>query len=524
MWRLTVTDVPRSAERSTLSAAHQAFFDGSFEACLATCDRVVVRDEPLRFELSLLRARVLLRLDRADKAVEALRSCAYTPTSLDGLLTAEMLLGTAYVRLGQHGRGEALLARAYARREGAHATIRAELTLNLGIARYFMERTNEAEALLAEVSADADIIHARALEYRGWIAFSRGRFDLAASWFRSALACIEQCRWHDRFVEANVLQGLATLNAELLETAGWSAAERRIAAFDWSADGIGRPRFWVAIYCSMMRETLGDERGALDWLRRAELQAPNAGYRAIALCYTAGLFQGLREPHAQLEFALRAKQIYETVDARELGPDQRELPVFIAEQLASAHAYDDAERLMAHYREIVAPATTAVAGDDRYAALRHAIDGAICEARGDRNGAVRSFTQALKLYVKTRYRRRAAGIALRLAHLTGARRYVRYATAALREADPRFWMAVDVAGLGEDVSPALTDNQRIILTMVAEGKTYKEIGAQLGRSWKTVNNSVEQIRSKFGAGSRGELVAEALRRGIVDVDHRSRTA
>ncbi|HEY6237431.1 MAG TPA: hypothetical protein VIW69_20195 [Candidatus Elarobacter sp.] len=50
-----------------------------------------MRDELLRFELSLLRARVLLRLDRADRAIEALRSCAYTPTSLDGLLTAEML-------------------------------------------------------------------------------------------------------------------------------------------------------------------------------------------------------------------------------------------------------------------------------------------------------------------------------------------------------------------------------------------------------------------------------------------------
>jgi len=521
---LTVTDVPRSAERSTLSAAHQAFFGGSFEACLAACDRIIVRDEPLRFELSLLRARVLLRLDRADKAIEALRSCAYTPTSLDGLLTAEMLLGTAYVRLGQHERGEALLCKAYARRDGAHSTIRAELARNLGIARYFMGRTEDAETLLADVPTDADIIHARALEYRGWITFSRGRFDLAASWFRSALTCIEQCRWHDRFVEANVLQGLTTLNAELLETAGWEAAERRIAAFDWSADGIARPRFWVSVYSSMMREALGDADGALDYARRAERHAPNAAYRAMALCWTAALFFGLRESHAHLEFTLRAKNVYDTLDTRDLGPDQQQLPVFIAEQLANAGKYGDAQRLMTQYNEVIAPTTTVVAGDERYDALRHAIDGAISEARGERNGAVRSFTQALKLYVKTRYRRRAAGVALRLAHLTGAGRYVRYAAAALRDAHPRFWMVTDVASLHGTVSPALTDNQRTILTMVAQGKTYKEIGAQLGRSWKTVNNSVEQIRSKFGAGSRAELVAEALRRGIIDLDQRSRTA
>ena len=73
---MTDTDVPQSAERATLSTAHQAFFEGAFETCLAACDRIVVRDEPLRFELSLLRARVLLRLDRADKAIEALRAIA----------------------------------------------------------------------------------------------------------------------------------------------------------------------------------------------------------------------------------------------------------------------------------------------------------------------------------------------------------------------------------------------------------------------------------------------------------------
>jgi DNA-binding CsgD family transcriptional regulator len=519
------TDVPQSAERATLSTAHQAFFEGAFEACLAACDRIVVRDEPLRFELSLLRARVLLRLDRADKAIEALRACAYTPTSLDGLLTAEMLLGAAYFRLGQHERGEAALAAAYDRAEGVHPTIRAELRLNLGIAWYYMGRSGDADAMLAGVPADADIIYARALEYRGWIASMAGRLEAAASSFRSALACLEQCRRNDRFVEANVLQGLSTLSAELLDVTGWELAERRIAAFDWSVDGIGRPRFWVAFNCSIMRETLGDEQGARDWARRAEQQAPNDAYRAIALCRMAAIFRGLREARAQLEFALRAKELYEALDAGKLAPDQFQLPVFIAEELANGNAYHDAQRLMTQYREIVAPTITALAGDDRYVALRHVVEASICEARGDRNGAVRSFTSALPLFVKARYRRRAAAVALRLAHLTGANRYVRYVAAALRDADSRFWMAGDLAGMREDsAAPALTDNQRVILTLVAQGKTYKEIGQTLGRSWKTVNNSVEQLRAKFGVGSRGELVAEAMRRGIVDVRGHPRSA
>jgi DNA-binding CsgD family transcriptional regulator len=507
--------------RATLSAAHQAFFDGSFETCLTACDRIVVRDDPLRFELGLLRARVLLRLDRADKAIEALRECAYTATSFDMLLTGEMLLGAAYVRLGQHERGEALLANAHGRCGAAHPTVRAELALNLGVARYNIGQSEAADALLASVSPDADIVYARSLEYRGWIAFSQARFDVAGSWFRSALKCIERCQRRDRFVEANVLYGVAYANAELLETAGWEAAERRIAAFDWSVDGVARPRFWAAISCSMMYESLGDEQKAREWTRRAEQQAPSDAHRALALCRTAELFHGFREPRAQFEFTSRAVQLYETIDARKLNAEQQQLPVIIAEQLAIAHAYDDADRLMTHYREVVEPIVTTGPRDDRFAGVRHCVEGALCEGRGDRNGAVRSYTLALHLFIKTRYRRRAAGVALRLAHLTGARRYVAYATAALREAHPRFYMAVDLSALRDEATPALTDNQRVILKLVAQGKTYKDIAQMLGRSWKTVNNSVEQLRLKFGAGTRGELVAEVLRRGLVDVGDRA---
>ncbi len=478
----------------------------------------------MRFELTLLRARVLLRLDRADKAIEALRACAYRPTSLDMLLTAEMLLGAAHVRLGQHEHGETILAAAQARSGTAHPTIQAELLLNLGIAWYLMVRSDDADAILARVAPDEDIIYARALEYRGWVAYGRGRFDVAAGWFRSALACIERCRHHDRFVEANVLQGLAMLSAELLDTTGWDMAERRITAFDWKADGIARPRFWVAMNCSMIRETFGDERGARDWARRAENEAPSPAYRALALCRMAAIFHGLQEERAQLEFTLRAKALYETIDARLLTPDQRQLAVCIAEELANAGAHADARRLMTHYYEIIAPTVTAVGSDERFVAVRHVVEAAICEASGDRNGAVRSFTSALPIFIKARYRRRAAAVALRLAHLTGAKRYVRYVTAALRDADSRFWMAGDLASMREDTAPALTDNQRVILTLVAQGKTYKEIGQRLGRSWKTVNNSVEQLRSKFGVGSRGELVAEAMRRGIVDVGGHPRSA
>jgi DNA-binding CsgD family transcriptional regulator len=181
---------------------------------------------------------------------------------------------------------------------------------------------------------------------------------------------------------------------------------------------------------------------------------------------------------------------------------------------------------MAQYREQSATVPT-VPGDDRFRALEHAVEATICESRGERNATVRHLSIAFALFRKACCRRRACAIALRLARLTGASRYVRFAATALRDADPRYWMALEVARLQDDTSPSLTDNQRTILVLVAQGKTYKEIGVTLGRSWKTVNNSVEQLRAKFGAGSRGELVAEAMRRGAVEMGaaaRRSETA
>jgi DNA-binding CsgD family transcriptional regulator len=522
------TDVRQGASRATLSGAHDAFFAGDFEGCLSLCDGIVVRDEPMQLELALLRARTLLRLDRADKAIDALNASAFTPTSVDGIVTAGMLLGASYVRLGQHERGEALLDEAHKRSEHAHPTIRAELTVHRGVARYVMGRHDEADALLASVPENADIIRARALEYRGWIYFVRGRFDLAMSFFRAAFDCIGTCRWHDRFIEANVLHGLATLCAEMADTEDWHDIEESIRTFDWSAEGLGRPRFWVAMYSSMMCELLGDEDGARAWARSGQERAPNRGYEALALCRMAEVFRGLCEKSAHVEFALRARNVYATLDVRELGTDQKQLPLFIAEELAHAGVIDEARRLMTQYREVIAPTVRAVAGDDRFAAAESEVDACLAEALGQRNAAVQLYTHALGKFRKAQYRRRASAVALRLARLTGAARYRRFASAVLRGADSRYWVARELATLHDDSRPSLTDGQRAILSLVAKGKTYKEIGATMGRSWKTVSNSVEQLRGKFGVGTRGELVAEAMRLGIVHVSDRtgasSRTA
>lgn len=511
----SITDVRIFASHGTFSAAQQAFLAGNFEECLNVCDRLAQRNRGRRFDLALLRARVLLRLDRPDKALDELNSCAFSPSTVDESVSAEMLSGAAHVRLGQIQRGEELLLRAASNEHLAHPTIRAELTLNRGIAQYCGGRYAAAEALLAGVPADADLISARAQEYRGWINFARGEFDAAASRFETALSILRDSRFHDRFVEASVLQGLATLKMELLDTRGWHEIQARIDAFDWTADGLGKPRFCVAVCSSAIREALGDEFGARAWARTAERWSPNAAYESIALCQMAEILRGRREISGQQEFALRARDAFRAAKASDLTPELERAELTIALELAGANLPHEAEAILRDFRSAGKNRFGQLSVDARFTALERLAEGQLADAREDRNGAVRAYAAAVNALKGTQNRRMMSFGAIRLAKLTGHERYRCLAEECLSHASPQYWLAKMLGERHAERTPLLTKRQERILALVAEGKTYKEIGTELKRSWRTVNNTVDKLRGKFGVRSRGELVAEALRRGAI---------
>lgn len=515
VWRTTITDGHVRSARATLSDAQDAFLRGEFERCLTLCETIEARNERRRFEVSILRARVLLRLQRATEAAAEISACAFVPTSVDEIVTAQLLLGAAQARIGKQESAAQLLREATRRAPQAHRTIQAELTLYRGIVEYNLERYDAADALLAAVPEDADLIHARALEYRGWVAYTRGRLEDALVRFSEATSQLGRCRWRDRFVEASVLQGISSVKSQIADTRDWPAIEQRIARFDWEAPGLARPRFWTALYCGTMRELLGDPAAAQQWIRQAERCAPGALHRAIAFCTMAEFFRNAGEHRAHFEFAERAKEQFDSNDARPQGYELLQVPLIIAEELASI-APDEAARFLELFRSST-PATVSTLSGRMFSAVEHIVRARIAEARGERNIAVREYTRALETLRATQHHRRGGFVAVQLARLTGANRYVTYAGEALQNASPEYWLAKELRALRSDATPPLTDNQRRVLTLVAQGKTYKEIAAELNRSWKTVNNSVEQMRAKFGVHSRGELVAEALRVRAIDV-------
>jgi DNA-binding CsgD family transcriptional regulator len=482
---------------------------------MSLCEGVHAASEAALFEVALLRARVSLRLDLPDKAIDSLRGCAYVPLTADEFVSAQMLLGAAYVRLDQIPRGIAILERAYAEKRELHETIRAEVSLNYGIARFMQGRMEEAQALFLSIPPSADIIHARAQEYLGWQAFTRSDFHASESAFRAALSCIDSCKHRDRFVEASVLQGLATICAELLHTDGWCDVVTRIRSFDWSLTGLSRPYFWTALNASVMSELEGDVSAARDWVRSAEGAGREPACSLMAHCRMAALFGSIGETEAQLEFVVRGQKLYETLSLRDLSADMRQVPLVLAEELISVGDLSSASRLIQQYRDVVAPIRRKALAENRLAAFENSVDAALLEASGKKGAAVRLYEASFSTFDVSGLRSRACFVAHRLARLTGELRYVEYLRNALVSV-PRYWLSSEVASFSKEAKLRLSPGQADVLHLAAEGKTYKEIAALRGGSWKTARNLVHGLFRKFDVRSKGELVAAAARRGLLD--------
>jgi hypothetical protein len=85
---------------------------------------VDTRDDARKVEVAMLRARVHVRLDRGDRALDALREIAFMPLSTDHYVATQMLTGAAYVRLGQKERGEAILSAAMGKAKKVDSALR----------------------------------------------------------------------------------------------------------------------------------------------------------------------------------------------------------------------------------------------------------------------------------------------------------------------------------------------------------------------------------------------------------------
>ncbi|HSN90503.1 MAG TPA: response regulator transcription factor [Anaeromyxobacteraceae bacterium] len=83
-------------------------------------------------------------------------------------------------------------------------------------------------------------------------------------------------------------------------------------------------------------------------------------------------------------------------------------------------------------------------------------------------------------------------------------------------------MAMEEAGPerpgGADPYEALTDREKQVLKLVAEGRSNKEVAEVLGISVKTAMSHREHVMEKLGVHNRTELVRFAIKRGVIRID------
>jgi two-component system, NarL family, response regulator LiaR len=63
--------------------------------------------------------------------------------------------------------------------------------------------------------------------------------------------------------------------------------------------------------------------------------------------------------------------------------------------------------------------------------------------------------------------------------------------------------------------PALTERERDVLRLLADGQSNKEIGSHLGVSEETVKTHVSNVLAKFGVSTRTQAALVAVRLGII---------
>jgi DNA-binding CsgD family transcriptional regulator len=62
--------------------------------------------------------------------------------------------------------------------------------------------------------------------------------------------------------------------------------------------------------------------------------------------------------------------------------------------------------------------------------------------------------------------------------------------------------------------PALTAGERRVLQLIAEGRTAKEIAADLGRAIDTIRTHRKNLMAKLGIHKQTDLVRHAVKEGI----------
>ncbi|GAA2404213.1 LuxR family transcriptional regulator [Actinomadura vinacea] len=336
-------------------------------------------------------------------------------------------------------------------------------------------RHSEAESVLQDAAADLETYGPTAQAatpafFRACLSLAAGRPEDAATEAEAGLKAADELGNY-----AYALLGLTVLAIVELRRGNMEAATRYVERFEseqQAAHGAMYGSVWGTWAVALVVEAQG---------------GPEQAMRSLASCY--GDLRHRRwilmlEPHAagwMTRTALAAGRRSVAADivetARQIADDNPGFPTLAA---AAAHAHGVLRRDAAALTQAMAqyddPWGTASAAEDLGLLL---ID--------DRKAAIARFDEAADGYRKIGALRDAARVRARLRNL-GVRR--------------RHWTYADRPSTGWE---SLTDTERSVASLVAQGLTNRQVATQMFLSPHTVSFHLRQVFRKLGIGSRVEL-------------------
>ncbi|MFI7639368.1 AAA family ATPase [Nonomuraea sp. NPDC049400] len=369
---------------------------------------------------------------------------------------------------------------------GSVAARRAHPRLFLVRCLFGVGRHAEAESVIRAAAADFEAYGptshvASPAFFRACLSLATGRPDDAAAEAEVGLKAAEEVGAY-----AYALLGLAVLAIVELRRGNVETAARHVERIETKQQAAHGPMYgsvWSAWAGALVREAQG---------------GPERGMEALGSCYADvrnRRWMLMLEPNAaawMTRTALAAGRRSAAADivetARQIAHDNPGFPALAA---AAAHAHGilhgDATALAqatAHYSD---PWGAASAAED-LGVLLIAPDGA---GGGDRKAAIARFEEAADAYLKIGAPRDAARTRARLRNL-GVRR--------------RHWTYAERPGTGWD---SLTDTERSVADLVAQGLTNRQVAGQMFLSPHTVSFHLRQVFRKLGIASRVELARHA---------------
>ena len=510
-----------TAEGTRFADAERAWLDGDAERCLALCDLVASDGNAGNEVVAVLRARALLRLRRAPEAIALLAQRTGAAVRRDDDSVATMLLGTAYVRSGAAERGLALLHDA-SRTASAHdVALRSEIALGIALARYNAGDLAAAERELERVHAGSEVVFARALELRGWIAKRRGDFSGAAGCFEAALAELDRSRQHDRFAEASIVTALGNIAIELLDETRWNAMQRRGERVVWDGEAMEYYRFWHDMNRSIGDETYGRPREALHAARKAAAAAPSDAFRIFAHCRRAAVLLAYDELLGYEDLAATIRAEFDAIDISTLHAfEEVNLPAVIVATLASIGDAAGATSALERLTALSAPQLALLTNEPLERGYMRYVEALVADANRDTFSAQHGYRDAFRAFRDTGAVRRAVVAALSLVDLNADESAQRYVDAHVAQLPSESWLRVRAAKASErrddPLFAELTRAEREVLELLYEGRSTADIAALRGRSPQTIRNTVSRLLKAFGTGNRAALISECRRRSLFE--------